>query len=888
MSEEDAAGGTADELAAVDLDDSAEQELTEEQEAAEVGHDDEFNDADQEFLAEVAHAAEDEPKVDASSANQKMLRLQSATAASFPGSYAENTEFEELALEYLSDFCQQFTQVYPDRLEPFVTCRNELGVRKPLCSFIKPSKLPFKELYDLKDCARFFSDFVMYEQLQDPLRLCDYASSAQTTINWQAGDCLDMAILLCSVLIGYGYDAYVVRGYAPQFVAAADQTQNAPDNLATTDALSKDSEQVKDDGKYSIRPRPQLHSLYILKQKKYAIVNARMVASDSSSSTAAASQAEKLEHCEDALKGQRVHCWVMVLPGSREVSQHYMVEPSIGLVWDAEKSPYEGIECVWNHKNVWINMQTPKQPMNATDFDLSNFKSWEYVFLESDPVSPQEQSEDKALDEHQRIVDVPKPFFPEVVLSVDKFIERFASGMRSRRYSKWLLEQFSWNNRRDGIVQRFTTYTDSTQLNISEIREDYNARKDRLFLRLHYPSEQRLVSRFNKGRLHPDALKEIIECVDRKEYLFHVSARLDGKFRRLELGNTKVIEEFEDRDDFLTYRSMTFADDGDGSANASAKSNPIGFKEMGRDIRKMTLKFSRNTAKSADVDCRRKVFYLHEKKIHIDFHFGEGRITASSRTYTMDGNVIDYSVNPHIPPPTHTESRDEFEALLDLQKKLIQEFKEEDRAVKEMLEVRRKEEEKLELIDSLREQLKKRLTEDAAKPRTKEIDPVAKSDYLSPYWPKVAKDRALTRSEAMAVKDAYLKALKDSLLDRAHIIESRLEDEQQNLARKQAGHQRQDKDKGAEDDYAKFVSNATFRIQILKQRRDRHEELAKQKFKEVILRKLSGLCVWLFFVPLMTTWCRPSSGSPPTPASRSCKMLCPRQGRSCVLLLCGI
>lgn len=836
MSEEDVAGSPADELAAVDLDDSAEQELADEHEDAEAGRDDEINDAEQEFLAEVTHVAEEEPKSDVASANQKMLRLQSATADSFPSSYAQNSEFEELALEYLNDFCQQFTQVYPDRLEPFVACRNELGVRKPLCSFIKPSKLPFKELYELKDCARFFSDFIMYEQLQDPLRLCDYAASAQTTINWQAGDCLDMAILLCSVLIGYGYDAYVVRGYAPHFVAAADQTQCEPDNLATAHAASTDGDQVKDDGKYTLRPRPQLHSLYILKQKKYAIVNANMATSQSASAAAGSSEAERLERGEDILKGQRVHCWVMVYPGSREVSQHFMVEPSIGLVWEAEKSPYEGIECVWNHKNVWINMQTPKQPMNVTDFDLSNFKSWEYVFLESDPVNPQDQSEDKALDEHQRIVDVPKPFFPEVVLPIDKFIERFACGMRSRRYSKWLLEQFSWNNRRDGIVQRLTIFTDSTQLNISEIREEYSARKDRLFLRLHYPAEQRLVSKFNKGRLYPDALKEIIECVDRKEYMFHVSARLDGKFRRLELGNTKVIEEFEDRDDFLTYRSMTFADDGDGSTTTSTKSNPIGLKEMGRDIRKMTLKFSRNNAKSADVDCRRKVFYLHEKKIHIDFHFGEGRITASSRTYTMDGNVIDYSVNPHIPPPTHTESRDEFEALLDLQKKLIQEFKEEDRSVKEMLEVRRKEEEKLELIDSLREQLKKRLMEDAAKPKTKEIDPVAKSDYLSPYWPKVAKDRALTRSEAMAVKDAYLKALKDSLLDRAHIIESRLEDEQQNLARKQAGHQRQDKDKGAEDDYAKFVSNATFRIQILKQRRDRHEELAKQKFKEAIQR----------------------------------------------------
>jgi hypothetical protein len=44
--------------------------------------------------------------------------------------------------------------------------------------------------------------------------------------------------------------------------------------------------------------------------------------------------------------------------------------------------------------------------------------------------------------------------------------------MRFCRFSKWLLEQFSWNNRRDGIVRRLTTFTDTTQLNVSEIREE--------------------------------------------------------------------------------------------------------------------------------------------------------------------------------------------------------------------------------------------------------------------------------------------------------------------------------------------------------------------------------------------------------------------------------
>ncbi len=42
-----------------------------------------------------------------------------------------------------------------------------------------------------------------------------------------------------------------------------------------------------------------------------------------------------------------------------------------------------------------------------------------------------------------------------------------------------------------------------------------------------------------------------------------------------------------------------------------------------------------------------------------------------------------------------------------------------------------------------------------------------------------------------AVKDACLKALKERLIDRAHIIETRLEEEQAALTKRQLGYQRQ-------------------------------------------------------------------------------------------------
>ena len=40
----------------------------------------------------------------------------------------------------------------------------------------------------------------------------------------QGGDCFDVCTVLCSLLLGAGFDAYVVAGYAPLAVTISDQT----------------------------------------------------------------------------------------------------------------------------------------------------------------------------------------------------------------------------------------------------------------------------------------------------------------------------------------------------------------------------------------------------------------------------------------------------------------------------------------------------------------------------------------------------------------------------------------------------------------------------------------------------------------------------------------
>lgn len=83
----------------------------------------------------------------------------------------------------------------------------------------------YTELYDLDGCCSFVADFLAFERLEDPLHPPEHLPSPMSSLGWQAGDCFDLAVVLASLLIGVGYNAFVVVGYAPEPVTANDQTR---------------------------------------------------------------------------------------------------------------------------------------------------------------------------------------------------------------------------------------------------------------------------------------------------------------------------------------------------------------------------------------------------------------------------------------------------------------------------------------------------------------------------------------------------------------------------------------------------------------------------------------------------------------------------------------
>ena len=84
--------------------------------------------------------------------------------------------------------------------------------------FCDSRQLPYKDVYDADACADFVANYIQFEPLEDPLRPPSCLPSPTTVLDWRAGDCFDLATLLCSFLLGAGYDAYCVMGTAPRCV----------------------------------------------------------------------------------------------------------------------------------------------------------------------------------------------------------------------------------------------------------------------------------------------------------------------------------------------------------------------------------------------------------------------------------------------------------------------------------------------------------------------------------------------------------------------------------------------------------------------------------------------------------------------------------------------
>ncbi|OUM64450.1 hypothetical protein PIROE2DRAFT_8756 [Piromyces sp. E2] len=163
-------------------------------------------------------------------------------------------------------------------------------------------------------------------------------------------------------------------------------------------------------------------------------------------------------------------------------------------------------------------------------------------------------------------------------------------------YSNAKYEIYADYFRKDGLVRRIIYFADDKYNFKGKIHEFYSNR------RVMIPNEDTVIEYFLPGRSH--GLKEHITVNNRtKEMHFYPEARNDGLYKRVDL-SYKIIEYFQERDDKLNYRSVTFE-----------SSNDYESLEQ-RVLVKMAEKYDRNPEVPAHKDAAKKTYFLNKEKVN--------------------------------------------------------------------------------------------------------------------------------------------------------------------------------------------------------------------------------------------------------------------------------
>jgi hypothetical protein len=331
---------------------------------------------------------------------------------SAPASYITNSIKEELCLEYVNSFIDQYTQAYRQRKVPYMIAENEFGVKKFVCSTLRPTLIPVPELYDVYECAAFVAGYTMFEPLDPPNEPPKYLFSPLQVLESHTGDCFDLSNLLCSFLLGAGYDAYVVYGYAPSFITLKDQSKtpcpmishysegtvsSSSSGIAGSSPIvaegtgkgsktntegdrenkleSNGNEADNDDNggnnnqsNYVPPDNTVKNSKFIAdlteKKRLESIDTFQLWVPDAPLDESKMMESEKLRVGGTNVECQHVHAWVLLRAGRRDIKEDTFVEASTGRVYNVKNSPYLGVEAIWNHISYYANS---KLDMKVTD-----------------------------------------------------------------------------------------------------------------------------------------------------------------------------------------------------------------------------------------------------------------------------------------------------------------------------------------------------------------------------------------------------------------------------------------------------------------------------------------------------------------------------------------
>lgn len=112
-------------------------------------------------------------------------------------SYTSHSAKELAMLEYVDAWTIRFRALYPFRRPLFLTPKNEAGVRKLVCTSLRPTLLPHTDLYDLPGIAQFVASYFAYEALANSVHYPEHLPSPSSVISWQVSYTRSILQLVC-------------------------------------------------------------------------------------------------------------------------------------------------------------------------------------------------------------------------------------------------------------------------------------------------------------------------------------------------------------------------------------------------------------------------------------------------------------------------------------------------------------------------------------------------------------------------------------------------------------------------------------------------------------------------------------------------------------------
>lgn len=798
--------------------------------------------------------------------NTKQNRIQDFRKAkniSVPESYKVNSTKEELCMEYVKSFIDEFTTLHPKRKTPFMIAENECGVKKFVCSTLRPTQLNYSELYDMHECAVFLAGYILYEPLNPPTEAPSIMPSPNQVLAWHTGDSFDMAFLLCSILCGNGYDAYVVQGYAPNYITLRDQsaTQCPLISKLSEDVTTKHDRPEQDVN--DVEENPFIVPDNALRESKFIeseIEKRRLDGLDAF--VLWRGEVDRDEPDAEDSPTNLVHAWVLVRAGPRDVQDNVFIEPTTGRVYSPMHSPYFGIEALWNKSNYWINMQ-PNAKMSELDFDLNDNSKWEFLFITPvvekhednhllrkastsvaddlmiDQPPPKQEAVATATSEPiERTLDPPTSWAKPITLERQSYLLRYPpSGRRTVQYCRAKVDYFAKNKHPQAMVMRIITYLDRSHTQVKEIHEWFENRRDKLYKRVRHVLDGKFVEHF-----FPGSVGEVKQWVEypgkRRDIDFYVSGRLDRMYRREETIGEKIVELFEGRTDYLNFRSVWVTLDRSKAGNRSSYMLPGGGLENELFVLKIHQTFDRNPNVPSGTDIATRTFFIPEGRVVTHFHFAAGKITQNIKVYNH-AKSSGVGLTGHADELSSEDIEGIHEAAL-IERECFAAVKLSYAQLLNIIKLRNEFEASViiekTVFELALERAEKGIT--GATDVEAEADGDAKGiDYLTPFLRGVRDVGMMSKEEALEVRQACLDSLKARLVERANIIQSRLNEENAKLARKQEQFQRSQREGDlSTEEYEKYCTEAMFRIQILEQRLVAHEEAALKKFSDLDMK----------------------------------------------------